>query len=121
MNTQTEYTMIYYFRLLIAKQKLIICMYNCLYQLNNNIWELLSVTKKLVTKWQKMEYFYLLISLSENQPTFRTKRPERKSSSLVIIIIISAGGVITLALLMLICGITPRSRFTSIVTDNGHE
>lgn len=37
MNTQTEYTMIYYFRLLIAKQKLIIYMYNCLYQLNNNI------------------------------------------------------------------------------------
>lgn len=121
MNTQTEYTMIYYFRLLIAKQKLIICMYNCLYQLNNNIWELLSVTKKLVTKWKKngiLLPFDIFIRKSTNIQNKTTRKRVLPWSSFIII---SAGGVITLALLMLICGITPRSRFTSIVTDNGHE
>lgn len=62
-----------------------------------------------------------ILSLSENQPPSRTKRPERKSLSLITIIIISAGGVITMALLMMICGAIRRSRFTSSVNGNDHE
>lgn len=73
--------------------------------------------KKHVTKKKS----YGIISLSENQSPSRTKRPERKSSSLVIIILISAGGVITLALLMLICGAIRKFRFSSNVNGNDHE